>query len=120
VGPESTEIDSALDTFLRVIRPPVAAEGVRAAIAGLDDGEQEVIALAASMDGPVAILLDDHAARSAAKRLGLHVTGSVGILLLAKKRGLVAGVTPLLEEARSKGYWLSDRLVALAKDLAGE
>ena len=120
VGPESAEIDAALDTFLRVVRPPAVAEGVRAAVAGLDDGEQEVIALAASMDAPVAILLDDHAARSAAKQLGLHVTGSVGILLLAKKRGFIAQVAPHLEEARRKGYWLSDGLIALAKHLAGE
>lgn len=120
IGPESAHIDAALTTFLRVVSPPDAPESLRSSVAGLDEGEQEVIVLAATLDEPSPVLLDDRAGRAIAKSLGLRVTGTVGVLLLAKKRGLITAVAPLLEKAREQGYWMSDALIRLAKGLAGE
>jgi hypothetical protein len=36
------------------------------------------------------------------------------------KQGLVTAVTPLLGTLRSLGYWVSDEVVAVVKNLAGE
>jgi predicted nucleic acid-binding protein len=41
-------------------------------------------------------------------------------LLLAKRQGLVTAVGPLLGTIRSLGYWVSDYVVAVIKNLAGE
>jgi predicted nucleic acid-binding protein len=41
----------------------------------------------------------------------LKVLGTGGLLLKAKRNGLVSAVRPLLEEMKQKGYFLSDRLV---------
>jgi predicted nucleic acid-binding protein len=120
MGPESDAIDSALCTFLRTVEAPGGAESAGSAVEGLDRGEREVLSLAASVGEPALVLMDDHAGRAVARQLGLRVTGTVGILLLAKKRGLVDHVTPLLYAARSSGYWLSDAVITQAQRLAGE
>lgn len=54
----------------------------------LDPGEQEAIALAQSM-GASLVLLDEKKGRQAARDLGLVVTGTLGVLDLAARRGLV-------------------------------
>ena len=66
------------------------------------------------------LLIDDRAGRQAARKLGVPVTGLVGLLLLAKEKGLVDCVGPLIEGLRESGYWLSDGIVAAARKLAGE
>jgi len=48
------------------------------------------------------------------------IIGLVGILLLAKKKGLIENVEPLLQELRANGYWLSDEVLAVARKLSEE
>ncbi len=48
------------------------------------------------------------------------VIGFAGLLLAAKRRQLIEQVVPHLERARSMGYWLSDELIEIARNLAGE
>ena len=66
------------------------------------------------------LLLDDRAGRQVAKRLNIRTTGLVGLLLLAKEKGLVENVGSLIEELRNHGYWLSDEVIEVARRLAGE
>ncbi|MEA3308291.1 MAG: DUF3368 domain-containing protein [Chloroflexota bacterium] len=84
----------------------------------LDRGEQQAIALAYHLQAVVVI--DERLGRTAARQLALSVTGSVGLLLRAKERGLITEVVPLLESMRRQGYWFSDELLALATCLSGE
>jgi predicted nucleic acid-binding protein len=56
--------------------------------ATLDDGERAAIALATSI-GADLILMDDRAGITVAHRRGLTVTGTLGVLDLAARRGLV-------------------------------
>jgi len=96
-------------------------EALIAALAGeLDRREAEAIALAAERQ-PAIVLLDETKARAAAARLGLPLTGTVGILLRAKVRGEVAAVRPLLETARAiVGFRLSDPVYTRVLREAGE
>lgn len=74
----------------------------------LDIGEAEAIALAVERKGEL-LLIDEAQGRTVARRLSLDVIGSVGLVLLAKKRGLVTAVVPVLDDLRSRGgLWLSD------------
>ncbi len=93
---------------------------VKLATRNLDEGERDVIALAATFPAPAVALLDDAADRRVARRLGIHVVGFVGILLLAKKCQIIKSVSPMLFEARDQGYWLSDKLIDAVKKLAAE
>ena len=64
--------------------------------------------------------MDDYAGRRAARRLQINVAGLVGLLLLAKEKGLMENVGSLIEELRKAGYWLSDEIAEVARKLAGE
>jgi predicted nucleic acid-binding protein len=61
----------------------------------LHAGESEAIALALDRQCD-AIVLDDKLARETADRLGLRVIGTLGILILAKEKGLLSEIRPLV------------------------
>lgn len=85
----------------------------------LGSGESAVISYAIARPNYTAIV-DDAAARRCAISLGVPTLGTGGLIVLAKKRGLIASVTEPIESLRNQGLWLSDSLVALLKQQAGE
>ena len=93
--------------------------GRAAVIPDLDRGEAEVIALAQEL-GADLVIIDERLARRHASRLGLRLTGTLGLLLKAKRCGLIPAVAPLVDELRRCGIRLSDALVAEALRLADE
>ncbi len=66
------------------------------------------------------MLVDDRRARIAAKRLGLVACGTVGVLIEAKRRGVLDRIAPLLEDMVKVGIWLSPSLIRTALEQAGE
>lgn len=88
-------------------------------LAYLDEGEAAVISLALEL-GFLWVLIDERRGRLVARTIGLRVSGSVGVLLKAKREGMLSAVRPCLEAMRSRGIWLSERLVAFALREAGE
>ena len=50
----------------------------------------------------------------------MNKTGTIGILIAAKKRGLVPEVTPLLDDLKAAGFRMSEDLYRTAQTLAGE
>jgi uncharacterized protein len=91
-----------------IVRPVVTSETVKRLSLELDRGEAETIALAEQFDNYLTILLDDRKARRLARERSLQVLGSAGVLVLAKDRGLIPLVGPVLDELRSAGLYLSD------------
>mgnify|MGYP001050441779 CR=1 FL=1 len=120
VGDESEEIDHALSDFIRVTDLKPLAATTELAIADLDEGEKQAIALASTVEGNILLLLDDRAGRQIAEKLNIPTTGLVGVLFLAKERGLITSVGQPIEELRNSGYWLSNEVMKIAKRLAGE
>jgi predicted nucleic acid-binding protein len=117
-GPESVRLDEALADFLKPTAVSHITLEVELATAKLDRGEQQAIALASEHNA--LLVIDERLGRLAARRLGLAITGVVGILIQAKHAGPQIEVIPLLEEMRKKGYWLSDNVLAVAAKLSGE
>jgi len=120
IGSESGQIDEALKQFLRVRELPPLDSVIETSIAGLDEGERQVIGLASTIKEDVLVLIDDHAGREVAKMLNISFSGLVGILLLAKEKGALEKIGPVLDELRAQGYWLSDKVIEVAKELSGE
>jgi predicted nucleic acid-binding protein len=60
------------------------------------------------------------ALRLLAHRMGLKVIGTVGILVRAKRVGLLTWISPVLNELIEKGFRLSEDLKREALRLAGE
>jgi predicted nucleic acid-binding protein len=84
----------------------------------VDPGESEAIALA--YEKRLRLIVDDRKAREAAQRLGIPVTGTVGLLLKAKQAGLITAVLPLLDALDQHQFRISPALRAEALKLAGE
>lgn len=86
----------------------------------LDEGESEAITLSLE-EKPDYILLDDKDARKEAMSLGLNVIGTVGLLLLAKKRGFITSVKEEIIKLENRiNFRLSEKLKQLIIDKAGE
>jgi len=75
-------------------------------------GEVEV--MVGAIEGHIqTVILDDNAARNKAKQLGLNVTGTLGILQGAFKKGLVDDLEQEIMSLRNAGMYLSDALVGM-------
>ncbi len=85
----------------------------------LDRGEAEVIALAQERRADL-VVIDERLGRRHAKRLGLPVTGTLGVLLKAKRMGFLSEVAPVIRAIRQQGIRLGDSLVAEVLALADE
>ena len=64
--------------------------------------------------------LDDYQARQLAQDLCLHVVGTIGVLLRAKRAGLIVAVRPFLEALQSEGFRIGADVVREALQLANE
>lgn len=89
------------------------------AFAGLDRGEAEVLALAEEREARL-VVLDEKKGRRYAERLGLPRTGTIGLLLLAKQRGLIDALRPWLDRLQNAGLHLGEDLLRKALTIAGE
>ena len=66
------------------------------------------------------LLIDERKGRAVAKRRGITVVGVAGVLLAAKKRGLIDAVLPILKNLERAGYRVSAELIQEIARLAGE
>jgi predicted nucleic acid-binding protein len=86
----------------------------------LDAGESEAIALAIEMQADQ-LLLDERRGRMIAKQQGVRVMGLLGVLLVAKRQGLLETVRPVLYDLRAvAGFWIDPELFTQVLESAGE
>lgn len=88
--------------------------------AKLHSGEVEVMILAQEEPKADLVILDDNAAKKTAKFLGLNVTGTLGVILKAKKLGFVKSASELMFSIMSNGFYISPEIINLVKKEAGE
>ncbi len=101
---------------VRRLSQPLHPEVARAA---LDPGESEALSLALEL-GAAGIVLDDLRARRRALGLGIHVVGTLGILLLAKRRGLIPSVRPDIAALAAARFYFAEEIAATILAAAGE
>jgi len=56
------------------------------------------------------VIIDDLAARRCAAAMRIPVRGTLGLVLIAKKRAIVPKARPIIDQLRQSGMYLSDRL----------
>lgn len=52
------------------------------------------------------MVLDDPEARRCANSLNIRVIGSLGVVMLAKQKGLIIEAKPFIERLRQMGFYL--------------
>lgn len=85
----------------------------------LGAGESATIALAMQIAADV-VVLDDKRARASATRLGLTIIGSFGLLVRAKRAGLIPEVRPLMNAMISSDFFADDAIQRHVLAIAGE
>jgi predicted nucleic acid-binding protein len=82
-------------------------------------GESQVISFALEHPDYWAVI-DDREARRCAMALNCRHTGTLGIIVLAKRRGIIPSIRRHLERLREVGLWLSDELIDQVCRKSGE
>ena len=115
--PGSTEVQ----TFGWIETKSVTDQTLVTALLGeLDRGEAEAIALAKELQAE-RLLLDERRGRAVAFRFGLRVTGVLGVLIEAKRKGHLQIVKPVLDALVAEaGFWVSPQLYRRVLQAAGE
>ena len=85
----------------------------------LDPGEAAVIQLAL-LENIQTVCIDEAVGRRMARLCGLQLTGSIGILLRAKREGVPFVMAEALQRMRNNGIWLSQNVLDFAMRESGE
>ena len=100
------------------LKEPVSAPALPLA-ADLGAGESAVLALALESPSSM-VILDDSLGRRVAGLLEIPLTGTLGVLLDAKNKGLIPSVKPLLDALTDLGFRLSPSTRIAVLTLANE
>lgn len=117
--------DTIADEFGKTLPPWVKVETVsnqrflKAMSLELDAGEASAIALGSEKENAI-LVLDDLAARKIAEKLGMNYTGTFGIIVRAKREGIIDSVVPILEKIKSTNFRFSDKVYQAFLKAAGE
>lgn len=78
----------------------------------LHDGEVEVMILAKEKNADI-VIIDDANAKKYAKYLKLPVTGTLGVLISAKRKGYICELKSVIQEMIDKNIYISEKLMEL-------
>ncbi len=106
--------DTATDSIKEILNTwlfecTIKNQELRDMLFGLGSGEQDVMIQAYEQRTSL-VILDDQDARRTARRLGLKPIGTIGLLLVGKKRGIVDSVENEINRLVEYGFWISDNL----------
>ena len=85
----------------------------------VDRGEASAIALAIEYNDCL-LMVDDMKARKVAIKLGLTITGTIGVIAKAKSLGYISAVEPYLKKIKDTDFRISDELYELVLREVGE
>jgi predicted nucleic acid-binding protein len=118
--PEGANVkQAAADGWLIVESVLPSSAPQDAALLALDDGEREAIILARKLCAM--LIIDEAEGRNVAARLGVRCTGTIGILIEAKLRGLIPRLQPELQRLKTESnFRFAEELFNGALKKAGE
>ena len=72
----------------------------------VDKGEASAIALALENENAV-LIIDDNKARKLAHNLKLEFTGTIGVIIAAKQKGIINSIKPVLDKIKETNFRIS-------------
>jgi predicted nucleic acid-binding protein len=85
----------------------------------VDAGEASAIALAAE-NQPSLLIIDDLKGRRLAQKLNLNITGTLGLILTAKKEGILPQISPPFNRIQATNFRIASSLLESILKQAGE
>lgn len=85
----------------------------------LDLGEATSISLAFENENSL-LIIDELKGRRIAKDIGISITGTLGILLIGKQKGIVPQVKPIIEKIQKTNFRISQSLIDKTLKMAEE
>lgn len=82
-------------------------------------GESSCITLAQEQVDPI-LLIDDRRARKVAEEIGIQCTGSLGVLLIAKREKVIESVEDVLKEIQKTDFRMKESIVEKILKLSHE
>ena len=80
----------------------------------LDPGEASAIALALEKEDCL-LIMDESKGRREAQQLKLNVTGTIGILITAKEKGIIESISNVIDKINQTDFRISEALILEAK-----
>lgn len=112
-------VDTFVDAAWLHVEPVSEQAAVSQLRSTLDAGESEAIVLALEREADI-LLMDEALGRRAADARGVALSGTLGVLLLAKEEKLIDDVTSVLDRLISTGFRIGDALYDFVLEQAGE
>ena len=72
----------------------------------VDSGEASAMALALEIENSL-LIMDDYKARRLAQTLNIGYTGTIGIIILAKQKGIINSIKPILAKIKETNFHIS-------------
>ena len=117
-GEDDVTVKSIKETsWIKIVKVPTIPDIILQW--GLGKGESSVLSLAYSNPGTEAVI-DDLSARKCASLLNIPVRGTLGIILVLKKRGIIKEARPVIQNLIDHGMYLSHTVINKALERIGE
>lgn len=117
-GEDDVTVKSIKDTsWLKIVKVPTIPDIILQW--GLGKGESSVLSLAYSNPG-IDVVIDDLLGRKCASLLNIPVRGTLGIILVLKKRGVIKEARPVIQNLIDHGMYLSPTIINKALERVGE
>jgi predicted nucleic acid-binding protein len=112
------EFGSSLPQWIH-IRNPQDKKHIIILEESLDTGEASAIALALETEDCL-LIIDEYKGRKLATKLGLQITGTLGVIAQAKLAGHINSVKPIIDKIRATNFRISEQLELALLEQAGE
>lgn len=104
----ASEFNRPIPSWIQIINPKSNLH--KGLLGFLDAGEATSISLATEHKDCL-LIIDELKGRRIAKEFGIEISGSLGVLIAAKNKGILKKVKPLLEKIKQTNFRLSDKLI---------
>lgn len=81
----------------------------------LNLGKGEASAISLALETGNICIIDDLRARKMALNIGIRITGTIGVLLIAEKKGFIQSAYEDLKTLKGKGFYVSEALLKKLK-----
>jgi len=102
-----------------IVEPVKEKQTFQILLSILDIGEASAIALALELKD-VLLIVDEFKGRREAQRLGIKITGTLGVLVKAKQHGLIKELKPILNQLDLAGFRIAPNILTEMLKQAGE